>query len=336
MKKQSAIIRALVIITLLIVSISLNAATNADPLPSWNEGKAKQAILDFVKTSTDKQNAHYVPEGQRIATFDQDGTLWVEQPMYTQFVFAMDRIISLAPKHPEWKHQEPFKSIIAKDKAAIAKFSKEELGQLIMVTHTGMTVEAFQEKVKDWLKQAKNPRWHRPYTDLIYQPMLEVIQLLRANGYKTYIVTGGGQDFVRAYAKEVYGILPEQVIGSALKIKYGYDKQGKSELLRTPALLLNNNYAGKAEDIYLFIGHQPQAAFGNSTGDQQMLEYTETSKTASLMMLVHHDDDKREYAYGAKSKIGTFSEALMSEAHKRGWQVVSMKNDWKRIFPFDK
>jgi hypothetical protein len=334
MKKMTLMLQSLIFLVVIIFSISSAAISGNDPLPSWNEGPAKKAIL--VHTTTDKQNSQFVPPEQRIATFDQDGTLWVEQPVYTQLIFALDRIISLAPKHPEWKNKEPFKSIIARDKSAIAKLTTKDLEEIVMVTHTGMPVEVFQEVVKDWIKKTKNPRWNRPYTNLIYQPMLEVINYLRANGYKTYIVTGGGQDFVRAYSNSVYGIPAGQIIGSALKTEYSYDQKGNAVLIRKPQLLLNDNFSGKPEDIYLFTGHRPQAAFGNSTGDQQMLEYAYASKGAHLVMLVHHDDAEREYAYGPNSKIGTFSDALMSEATQQGWQVISMKKDWKRIFPFDK
>ena len=336
MKKISLIFQILLLISASIFNISIQAASTNDPLPSWNDGSAKQAILNFVNVTTDKNNPQYVPNEKRIATFDQDGTLWVEQPIYTQVIFALDRIVVLAPKHPEWKNKEPFKSLIAGDKAAIAKFTDKDLEEIVMITHSGMTVEAFQAIAKDWLDKAKDPRWKRPYTDLIYQPMLEVMNLLRANGYKTYIVTGGGQDFVRVYSDNVYGVPPEQVIGSALSTQYSYDKQGNGVLMRSTKLLLNNDFSGKPEDIYLFIGRRPQASFGNSTGDQQMLEYTQAGQGARLMMLVHHDDAEREFAYGAKSKVGTFSDALMLEANKRGWQVISMKKDWKQIFSFDK
>ncbi len=307
-------------------------AHNQDPLPSWNEGANKQAILDFVHATTDKKNPAYVSPAERIATFDQDGTLWVEQPIYTQVIFAFDRVLQLAFKHPEWKTQSPFKEIIAKDKVAMTKFTSADLEKIVIATHSDMSVEAFHQAVKQWISQAKNPRWHRFYTQLVYQPMLEVMQLLQANGYKTYIVTGGGQEFVRVYANQVYHVPPEQIIGSALATKYTYDKRGNGILIKLPQLLLRDNMSGKPEDIYLFIGRHPQAAFGNSTGDQQMLEYTQANKGAHLMMLVHHDDAIREYAYGANSKVGTFSDALMQEAKQRGWQVISMKKDWKRIF----
>jgi phosphoserine phosphatase len=307
----------------------------ADPLPSWNDGPAKKAILQFVRQTTDKGSPRYVPPGQRIATFDQDGTLWVEQPMYTQVMFALDRVAALAPKHPEWKTKEPFRSVLARDREAMAQFTPKDLEQIVFATHAGMSVESFQAIVKDWVAKARHPRWKRPYTELVYQPMLELMRHLRASGYKTYIVTGGGQDFVRAYAEKVYGIPPEHVIGSALRTHYTYDKEGKGVLMRSPKLLLNDNFSGKPEDIYLFTGRRPRAAFGNSTGDRQMLEYTQAGDGARLMMLVHHDDARREYAYGAKSKVGTFSDALMAEAKKRKWVVVSMKDDWRRVFPFE-
>jgi phosphoglycolate phosphatase-like HAD superfamily hydrolase len=312
-----------------------------DPLPSWNDGSSKRAILDFVRTTTDQSSPKYVPPEQRIATFDQDGTTWVEHPMYSQVVFALDRVVALAPQHPEWKTTGPFKSVLADDKAAMAKFTTKDLETIVFATHTGMTVEAFQNTVKDWIAKAKNPRWDRPYTDLVYQPMLEAMRYLRANGYKTYIVTGGGQDFVRAYAEQVYGIPPEQVIGSALESQYTYNQEGQGVLLRPPKLLLNNNFSGKPEDIYLFTGRHPKAAFGNSTGDQQMLEYTQAGGGPPLMMLVLHDDAQREYAYGPASglpatEVGTFTQALYDEAKSKGWIVISMKNDWKRVFGFEK
>jgi len=312
-----------------------------DPLPSWNDGPTKQAILNFVKTSTDPSSPSFVPPEQRIATFDQDGTTWVEHPLYVQVIFALDRVVALAPQHPEWKTTPPFAAVLADDKAAMAKFTTKDLEAIVMATHTGMTVEQFSAIVKDWIAQAKDPRWHRLYTELIYQPMLEVMQYLRNNGYRTYIVTGGGQEFVRAYAEKVYGIPPEQVIGSALDAEYRYDQQGEGVLVRPPKLLLNDNFSGKPEDIYLFTGRHSRAAFGNSTGDQQMLEYTQASGGAPVMMLVLHDDAEREYSYGPAhglpdTKIGTFTQALYDEAKSRGWTVISMKNDWKRIFAWEK
>jgi len=319
------------------------AATTAaaDPLPSWNDGPAKQAILDFVKTTTDKSNSKFVPSEDRIATFDQDGTTWVEQPIYSQVLFMFDRVAELAPQHPEWKTKPPFKAIVTGDKEAMAKFTLKDIEVLAMATHTGMTTDAFQTIVKDWWAKAKHPRFDRPYSEMVYQPMLELMKYLRDNGYRTYIVTGGGQDFVRTYAQQVYGIPPEQIIGSALDTQYEYNKEGQGILMRDPKLLLNNNGVGKAEDIYLFIGKHPRAAFGNTEGDREMLEYTHASGGASLEMLVLHDDATREYAYGPAqglpdTKVGTFTQALYDEAKAKGWTVISMKNDWKQIFSWEK
>jgi hypothetical protein len=306
-----------------------------DPLPSWKDGAAKQAIVEFVRVSTDNSSPKYIAPASRIAAFDNDGTLWVEQPIYTQVTFAFDRVAVLAPKHPEWKTTEPFKSILSGNRAAMAKFTLQDIEKVVAVTHSGMTVDAFQKIVKDWLTTAKHPRFKRPYTELIYQPMLELMKYLRENGYKTYIVTGGGQEFVRAFAEPVYGVPPEQVMGSAGKTKYGYGKDGKPQLVKTPEVLLIDDKAGKPEGINFIIGRRPYAAFGNSTGDQQMLEWTQAGDGAHLLMLVHHDDASREFAYGSNSKVGTFSDALMAEAKSKGWLVISMKNDWKRIFAFE-
>jgi len=324
--------------TFLLLAVS---AVAQDFLPSWNNGPAKQAILNFVKSTTDKSNPNFVPPEQRIATFDQDGTTWVEHPMYTQVVFALDRVVELAPQHPEWKTTAPFSAVLSGDKAAMAKFTMKDLEAILMATHTGMSVEQFQTIVRDWIDKAKDPRWHRPYTELIYQPMLELMQYLRANGYKTYIVTGGGQEFVRAYAEKVYGIPPEQIIGTAIDAQFTYNAAGQGVLMRPAKLLLNDNFSGKPEDIYLFTGRHSKAAFGNSTGDQQMLEYTQAGGGAPLMMLVLHDDATREYAYGPAhglpdSKVGTFTQALYDEAKSKGWTVISMKNDWKRVFGWEK
>ncbi|HZM09536.1 MAG TPA: HAD family hydrolase [Candidatus Limnocylindrales bacterium] len=321
--------------------IAHSVAQARDSLPSWNDGPAKQAILTFVKVTTDPASPSFVPPEQRIATFDQDGTTWVEHPMYTQFIFAFERVAELAPQHPEWKTTPPFQAVLTDDKAAMAKFTMKDLETILVATHTGMTVDQFQDIVKDWLAKAKDQRWHRPYTDLIYQPMLEAMQYLRDNGYKTYIVTGGGQDFVRVYGEQVYGIPPEQVIGSALETQYIYNKEGQGILMRPPKLLLNDDFSGKPEDIYLFIGRHSKVAFGNSTGDQQMLEYTQAGGGAPLMMIVLHDDAQREYAYGPAqgmpdTKVGTFTQALYDEAKSKGWFVISMKDDWKRIFAWEK
>jgi hypothetical protein len=280
-----------------------------------------------------------VPE-DRIATFDQDGTLWVEHPIYTQVVYSLDRVPVITAQKPELKNVEPFKTVLSGDHAAIAKLSRADLEKVLAATLSGMTVDKFNSEVKKWIASAKHPRWHRPYTELVYQPMLEVMQYLRENGYKTYIVTGGGQDFVRVYSEQVYDIPPERVVGSMGGTTYGYSSDGKPILTKDPKLLLNDDHAGKPEGIHLMIGRQPYAAFGNSGGDQQMLEYTQAGGGARLMMLVHHDDAKREYAYGPAgglpdTRVGTFSDALMAEAKMRGWIVISMKDDWKRIFPWE-
>jgi phosphoglycolate phosphatase-like HAD superfamily hydrolase len=325
---------------LCVVVSSIHAQSATAPLPSWNEGTAKQAIVSFVNKVTDKSGPNYVEPEDRITTFDQDGTLWVEHPLYTQAMFALDRVHELAPQHPEWKQREPFKSVLANDREAMAKFSDSDWEIVIAATHAGMTTEAFLEIVKQWLTTAKDPRFHRPYTELVYQPMLEVLDYLRANGFKTYIVTGGGQEFVRPYSQRVYGIPPEQVVGSSILTKYEY-RDGKPVLLREPKPFFIDNNAGKAIGINLFIGKRPYAAFGNTSGDREMLEWTQAGDGARLMMLVLHDDPEREYAYGPANglpdtKVGTFSQALHDEAKSKGWTVISMKKDWKHIFAFEK
>jgi phosphoglycolate phosphatase-like HAD superfamily hydrolase len=325
---------------LLSVSARAQTAAAGDLLPSWSDGLAKQAILDFVRTTIERSSPNYVLPEDRIAVFDQDGTLWVEHPMYTQVVYCLERVPAVVSKRPELKNVEPFKTVLSGNREAMAKLSMRELEKILVATLTGMSVEEFNVEAKKWLETARDPRWKRPYTELVYQPMLDVLRYLRDNGYKTYIVTGGGQDFVRVYAEKVYGIPPEQVVGTAGGTKYGYDKGGKPFLTKDPKLLLNDNNAGKPEGIHLMIGRRPYAAFGNSTGDRQMLEWTGAGAGARLKMLVLHDDATREYAYGPArglpdSKVGTFTQALYDEAKKDGWTVISMKNDWRRVFPFD-
>jgi haloacid dehalogenase-like hydrolase len=315
---------------------SVVSSQTQHPLPSWNAGPAKTALTDFVRSTTDNGSSNFVPPQDRIATFDQDGTTWVEHPIYSQVLFAFDRVAALAPQHPEWKTRPPFQSVIARDKAAMDKFTLKDLEAIVMATHTGMTTEAFQKTVNDWITNYKHPRFNRPCTQLVYQPMLEAMRFLRANGYRTFIVTGGGQDFVRAYAQQVYGIPPEQIIGSALDTKYVYH-DGQGILMKEPKLLLDNDFAGKPEDIYLFTGKRPVIAFGNSSGDRQMLEYATPSGKTGFAALVLHDDAVREYAYGPAeglpvTKVGTFPQDLYDEAKSKGWPVISMKNDWKRIF----
>lgn len=315
-------------------------ASPGQPLASWNEGPAKQAILDFVRATTDRANPQFVPPEQRIATFDQDGTLWVEQPMYTQVVYCLERVPAVVAQKSELKSREPFKTVLSGNREAMAKLSLRNLEDILAATLTGMPVETFEAEAAKWISTAKHPRWNRLYTELTYQPMQEVLQYFRDNGFRTYIVTGGGQDFVRVYAQQVYGIPPEQVVGTASGTKYGYDKDGRPFLTKEPKLLLNDNNAGKPQGIHLEIGRRPRAAFGNSTGDREMLEYTGAGNGARLKMLVLHDDAQREYAYGpaqglTETKVGTFTQALYDEAKNDGWTVISMKGDWKRIFAFD-
>ena len=315
-------------------------AAQSEPLPSWNEGPAKKAILEFVQQTTDSASPKFVPPEARIVTFDQDGTLWVEHPMYSQVVYCLDRVPALVKAKPELADVEPFKTVLSGDREAMAKLPTKELEKILFATLSGMTVDDFRAEAEKWIASAKDGRWKRPYTELTYQPMQEVLSYLRANGFKTYIVTGGGQDFVRVYSERVYGIPPEQVVGTAGGTKYSYDKDGKPILTKEPKLLLNDNDAGKPEGIHLMIGRRPVAAFGNSTGDRQMLEYTGAGDGVRLKMLVLHDDAEREYAYGPAqglpdTKVGTFTQDLYDEAKKDGWAVISMKNDWKRIFAFE-
>ncbi len=323
-----------------LLPVSAQAADVTSPLPSWNDGPAKQAILDFVRVTTDPSSKDFVPLEERNATFDQDGTLWVEQPIYTQVIFCLDRVPVVVKARPELANVEPFKTVLSGDFEKIGKLSLHDFEKIAVATLTGMDVDEFQADVKAWISEAKDHRWKRLHTELTYQPMQEVLTFFRANGYKTFIVTGGGQDFVRVYSERVYGIPREQVVGSALGTKFGYDKNGKPFLTKEPKLLLNDNNGGKPEGIHLEIGRRPRAAFGNSPGDRQMLEYTKAGGGTRLSMLVLHDDAKREYAYGPAqglpdSKIGTFPQALYDEAKKDGWFVISMKDDWKRIFAFE-
>lgn len=324
---------------LLLVLIALPLSAVADPLPSWNDGPAKQAIVKFVQTVTDKSSADYVPPDDRIATFDNDGTLWPSHPMYTQLAFAIDRIKALAPQHPEWKTKQPFKAVLDNDMEALAASGEHGLVELVMASHAGMSTAEFEQIVKNWFKTAKHPRFKRPYTDLAYRPMVELMEYLRENGFKTYIVSGGGVEFMRPMTESVYGIPPEQVIGSTIETKFEM-KDGKPVLMRLPKIDFIDDKAGKPVGINKFIGRRPIAAFGNSDGDRQMLEWTSGGDGARLAMLVFHDDDKREYAYGPANglpdtKFGTFTQSLMDEANKRkNWEVISMKNDWKKIFGF--
>ena len=329
---------ALVCLPQLFRSTTVRAQAAAGVLLSWNDGPAKQAIVDFVHATIDTAGPNHVPAADRIATFDQDGTLWVEHPLYAQAMFALDRLHVLAAQHPAWETQEPFRAILSRD-AELGSLTEKDWTEIIGVTHAGMSDDAFSEIVKQWLQTAKHPRFGRPYTELVYQPMLELMDYLRANGFRIYIVTGGGQEFVRAYAQRIYGIPPEQVIGSSIVTRYEA-QGGEPVLMRMPKVFFIDDGDGKAVGINLFIGRRPLAAFGNSDGDREMLEWTGAGGGARLKMLVHHDDKDREYTYGPAgglegTKVGSFSESLMSEARVRGWTVVSMRKDWKRVFAFE-
>jgi phosphoglycolate phosphatase-like HAD superfamily hydrolase len=341
MKPQIRRLGAVLLAAVSALGMATSAQAQGDPLPSWNDGAARKAIVDFVKATTTAGSPKFVPVPERIATFDQDGTLWVEHPLYSQVMYILERVPAVVKAKPELAKAEPFKTVMSGDRAAMAKLTEKDLEILAVATLTGMPVEQFQADVKAWMAKARDPRWKRPYNELTYLPMQEVLRYLRANGYKTYIVTGGGQDFVRVYAEQTYGIPPEQVIGTAGATSYSYGKDGKPVLTKEAKVVLNDNNAGKAEGIHLMIGRRPHIAFGNTAGDQQMLEYTAAGDGARLSLLVLHDDATREYAYGpAKglpdTKVGAFSQALYDEATKGGWIVISMKSDWKRIFAFEK
>lgn len=318
----------------LISAISGGAlAQAADPLPSWNEGDAKQAILNFVAAVTRENSPDFVPPAQRTATFDNDGTLWVEQPMYVQLTFAIDRVKALAPLHPDWKDKEPFKAVLEGDMKALAAAGEKGLVQLIMETHAGMTTDEFEQIVKNWLATARHPQFDRPYTELVYQPMIEPLAYLRANGFKTFIVSGGGVEFMRPWTEQVYGVPPEQVIGSSIKTKFQL-KDGIPVLFRLPEVNFIDYKAGKPVGINEGIGRRPIAAFGNSDGDLQMLQWTTLSGGGRRFgLIVHHTDGEREYAYDRNTAFGRLDAALDAAA-VNGWTVVDMKRDWKRVFKF--
>lgn len=325
-------------IILLASGCSASAVTTT-PLPSWKEGPARTAILDIVAAATDESSPSYVAKGERVATFDNDGTLWVEHPLYTQAVFALDRVRALAPQHPEWKSEEPFRAILADDETAIAGFHTEDWVKIIAATHTGMSTARFEEIATDWFTTERDERFGRPYTQLVYQPMLEVLRYLRAHGFQTFIVSGGGQEFIRVISDDVYGISTSQVVGSSVVTKFE-SEDGTPVLMREPKVFFIDDHAGKPIGINLFIGKRPVAAFGNSGGDKEMLEWTTAGTGRRLGMLVLHDDPVREYAYGPAeglpdTHVGRFSQELYDDARKKGWVVISMKNDWNRIFPWE-
>jgi haloacid dehalogenase-like hydrolase len=315
----------------LFFTTNVSVAFAADPLPSWNDGKTKSDIVHFVEGVTKENGPSFVPKAKRIATFDNDGTLWVEQPMYVQMLFSLDRVKVLALLHPEWKDTEPYKSILAGDLKNVLAGGDKAIAEIIMATHAGMTPEAFDQIVKQWLATAEDHRFKRRYTQLIYQPMVELLEYLRSNGFKTYIVTGGGIEFVRAFSEKCYGIPPEQVIGSSIKLKFEY-RDGKPILMRLADVNFIDDKDGKPIGIEQFIGRRPIAAFGNSDGDLEMLQWTGAAPGPHFCLFVHHTDAAREYAYDRTSKVGKLDKGL-DQAAQDGWTLVDMKNDWKTIFP---
>lgn len=308
-------------------------ASAPDPLPSWNDGPSKAAIIEFVGKVTNEGSSDFVPESQRIATFDNDGTLWSEQPAYFQLLFAIDRVKELAPQHPEWKNEQPFKAVLEGDMKALAAAGEKGLLQLVMATHAGMTTTEFEMIVKDWIATARHPVSKRPYTEMVFQPMLELLDYLRANGFKTFIVSGGGIEFMRPWVENVYGVPPEQVVGSSIKTKFEL-KDGKPVLTRLPEINFIDDKDGKPVGINEHIGRRPIAAFGNSDGDLQMLQWTTAGEGPRFALYVHHTDAEREWAYDRKSHIGKLDKGL-DEAKAKGWTVVDMKKDWKVIYPPD-
>jgi len=334
---QFAVMIVFMALSLTIASLTfartVSASGAADPLPSWKNGPGKQAILQFVQEVTDKSSPDYVPPADRIATFDNDGTLWSERPVYFQLLFAINRVRAIAPMYPEWKTKQPFKAVLDNDMKALAASGEKGLFELVMATHSGMTIAEFESIVKEWIKTARHPRFNRPYTDLVFQPMLELLAYLREKGFKNYIISGGGIEFMRPWTERIYNIPPEQVVGSSIKTKFEM-RNGRPVLVRLPEINFIDDKDGKPVGINQHIGRRPIAAFGNSDGDLQMLQWTAAGEGKRFMLLVHHTDDKREWAYDRKSKIGHLDKAL-DEAQRRGWTVVDMKKEWKVIYPFE-
>src|SRR3984957_7126462 len=323
-----ALLLAVGIVALLVTS----ALAQTDPLPSWNDGAVKQSITDFVARVTAQGGPDFVAVPERIATFDNDGTLWTEQPYYFQLAFAIDRIKAMLPQHPEWKTKQPFKALLEGDKKTLADAGEAGLLPIIAATHSGMTTEEFSEAVIDWTATARHPRFNRPYTELVYQPMLDLLAYLRANSFKTFIVSGGGIEFMRPWAERVYGIPPEQVVGSSGEVKFQFGADGKPELMKLPKIEFVDDGPGKPVGINRFIGRRPIFAFGNSDGDLQMLQWTAAGEGVRFAGIVHHTDETREYAYDRQSKIGKLDKAW-DEAERRNWTIVDIKRDWKTIFP---
>ncbi len=319
------------VLSLVVACSGLQAAHAADPLPSWNDGEARQSIIDFVARVKKKGSPDFVPPAERIATFDNDGTLWAEQPMYVQLLFAIDRVKALAPQHPEWKDKEPFASLLKGDVKNALAGGEHAILEIVMETHAGTTTEEFETIVKEWIATARHPTTKRPYTEMVYQPMLELLAYLRANDFKTFIVSGGGIEFMRPWTEEVYGIPPEQVVGSSIKTKFEM-QDGKPVLVRLPELDFMDDKQGKPIGINSHIGRRPIAAFGNSDGDLQMLQWTTAGEGPRFALYVHHTDAEREWAYDRDSSIGRLDKGL-DEAMAKGWTVVDMKQDWKIIYP---
>jgi phosphoglycolate phosphatase-like HAD superfamily hydrolase len=312
----------------------VGTAAGAEPLPSWNDGPAKQSIVTFVNAVTQEGSKDFVPEAERIAAFDNDGTLWSEQPIYVQFAFMLDQLKAAAPKHPEWKSNAAFNALMAQDKRALAEIGQKPILELLVTANSGMSVGEYDQSIRNWLKTARHPQLKRPYTELVYAPMQELLTYLRANGFKTFIVSGGSVEFMRPWAEQAYGIPPEQIVGSQQDVSFAI-RDGKPVLTRAPKIVFVDDGPGKPIGIYRQIGRRPIAAFGNSDGDLQMLQVTAAGEGRRLMLLVHHDDAEREFAYDRQSHIGKLDKAW-NEAQARKWIVVSMKSDWKRVFASQK
>jgi len=324
--------RCLLLLLLSMAVTSSALAQTTDTLPSWNEGAAKQSILNFVAAVTHERSPDFVPAPQRVATFDNDGTLWPERPIYVQLAFALDRVKALAPQHPEWRDRQPFKAALDGDMKTLARAGEHGMLELVMASHAGMTTDEFARIVKDWLATARHPKFNRPYTELVYQPMIELLAYLRANGFKTFIVSGGGVEFMRPWSEQVYGVPPEQVVGSSIKTKFQM-RGGIPVLFRLPEINFIDDKAGKPVGINEYIGRRPIAAFGNSDGDLEMLQWTTKASGRRFGLIVHHTDAEREYAYDRRSSFGRLDKALDAAA-VNSWTVVNMKTDWKRIFKF--
>jgi hypothetical protein len=332
---RRAVISAMASLPVLPVLLRSGAALaqgGADPLPSWNDSAAKTAILTFVQRTTEQGSADLVPAAERIAVFDNDGTLWCEHPMYVQLAFALDRVKAMAPMHPDWKDRQPFQAVLDGDLKALAGMGEKGLVEIVLVTHAGMTVEEFSTIVLNWLATARHPRFNRPYTELVYQPMLEVLSYLRANGCQTFIVSGGGIEFMRPWSDKVYGVRPDQVVGSSIKTVFQM-RDGQPELFRLPDVDFVDDNAGKPVGINSHIGQRPVAAFGNSDGDLEMLQWSTTGGGVRFGLLVHHTDAGREYAYDSDTEFGRLSKATLDAAELNGWAIADMKQDWAAIFP---